>query len=221
MVSSYTPTLSALLSPIPPTSTLDFALLAVGQEQSENLGNLPSTVDELVAIKEQAGANHYSQLDSQAATVEAVLSGMDKHNWVHLACHATQNSANPAHSAFHLHDGELTLEVITKRSFKNKGLAFLSACQTATGDEKMPDEAVHLAAGMQMAGFPSVIATMWSIHDIDGPEIAREVYAELLKDGRIDCTGAARALHRAVAGLRQKIGEDSFGRWVPFIHIGI
>ncbi|KAJ6522099.1 hypothetical protein DFH09DRAFT_938562 [Mycena vulgaris] len=41
------------------------------------------------------------------------------------------------------------------------GLAVLRACQTAMGDEKLPDEAVHLAASLLFAGFRSVVATMW------------------------------------------------------------
>lgn len=126
---------------------------------------------------------------------------MEKYNWVHLACHPTQNKKDPAQSAFLLHDGNLSLANITQRSFKNKGLAFLSACQTATGDKQLPDEAVHLAAGMQMAGYPSVIGTMWSIRDEDVPEVARQVYAGLLKDGRMDASRAARALHEAVVKL--------------------
>lgn len=161
------------------------------------------------------------QLEGAKATADAVLNAMEEHSWVHLACHASQNPENPTHSAFHLHEGKITLEAITKRSFKNKGLAFLSACQTATGDDRSPDEAVHLAAGMLVAGYPSVIATMWSVHDVDGPEVARGVYAELLRYRKLDHTGAARALHKAVAYLRERAGQDSFHRWVPFIHVGV
>jgi CHAT domain-containing protein len=40
-------------------------------------------------------------------------------------------------------------------------LAFLSACQTAQGSEKQPDQAVHLAASMLFCGFRSVVGTMW------------------------------------------------------------
>ena len=46
----------------------------------------------------------------------------------------------------------------------NAELAFLSACQTAAGDEKTPEESAHLAAGMLAVGFKGVVATMWSIH---------------------------------------------------------
>jgi CHAT domain-containing protein len=46
---------------------------------------------------------------------------------------------------------------------KNMGLAFLSACETARGDEKIPDEALHLAATPLSAGYRSVVATMWYV----------------------------------------------------------
>lgn len=173
-------------------------------------------------IKEHTKATRYLQLDGDKATSDAVLNAMGEYSWVHLACHAAQEEGgDPSQSAFHLCDGNLTLEAITQRSFRNKGLAFLSACQTATGDGELSEEAAHLAAGMQMAGYPSVIATMWSIQDEDGPEVAGEVYAELLKDGSMDCTGASRALHKAIATLREKVGASSFERWVPFIHMGL
>ncbi|CAE6496907.1 unnamed protein product, partial [Rhizoctonia solani] len=109
---------------------------------------------------------------------------------------------------------------INRRSFKNKGLAFLSACQTATGDENLPDEAVHLASGMLMAGYASVIATMWSVHDEDAPLVADKVYAQLMKEGGIRNGEAGKALHTAVAVLRETVGERKFERWVPYIHIG-
>jgi CHAT domain-containing protein len=146
---------------------------------------------------------------------------MEQQDWVHLACHANQNVKDPTESGFFLHDGMLSLATITQKSFKNKGLAFLSACQTAKGDANLPDEAVHLASGMWMAGYPSVIATMWSVKDADAPVIADKVYGELLKDGRMDYRNAAKALHMAVNHLRAEVGEKEFVRWVPYIHIGI
>ncbi|CCO38100.1 hypothetical protein BN14_12265 [Rhizoctonia solani AG-1 IB] len=145
---------------------------------------------------------------------------MEQHDWVHLACHAKQNIRDPTKSGFFLHGGTLDLAAITQRSFRNKGLAFLSACQTATGDEKLPDEAIHLASGMLMAGYPSVIATMWSVKDEDAPFVADQVYAQLMKDGKVGNGEAGKALHHAVAGLREKIGLKEFGRWASYIHIG-
>jgi CHAT domain-containing protein len=123
-------------------------------------------------------------------------------------------------SGFLLHDGILDLASINRRSFKNKGLAFLSACQTATGDAKLPDEAIHLASGMLMAGYTSVIGTMWSVKDVDPPLVADKVYGELMKEGKLGNGEAGKALHNAVEELRDEIGETEFGRWVPYIHIG-
>ncbi|KAG9123901.1 hypothetical protein FRC07_013568 [Ceratobasidium sp. 392] len=221
VISSYTPTLSALLPQSNRAASPQAGVLAVGQANSCGQPPLPKTIDELAIIKKHAKATPYHQLDDALATVNATLGAMEEHSWVHLACHAIQNQANPSHSAFYLHDGPLTLEEIAKRVFKNKGLAFLSACQTATGDADLSDEATHLAAGMLMAGYPSVIATMWSILDEDAPEIAEEVYAELMKDGKMDHTNSARALHKAVGKLRERIGVKLIERWAPFVHIGL
>ncbi|CAE6520932.1 unnamed protein product [Rhizoctonia solani] len=220
-ISSYTPTLDALLSAILSSPDVHRGVLAVAQESTPRKSQLPGTKVELANIRKHVPESLvYSQLDGYSATSQAVLSAMEHHDWVHLACHAHQNTELPTKSGFFLHEGTLSLEQIARISFKNKGLAFLSACQTATGDKELPDEAVHLACGMLMAGYSSVIATMWSIVDEDAPLIADEVYARLLKGGRMDARGAARALHLAVCRLRDEVGDRAFSRWVPYIHMG-
>lgn len=196
-------------------------ILAVGQEATPGQSRLPETVAELACIRKHVQAPlEYTQLNGDNATTTAVLASMEQQSWVHLACHAHQNVGNPTESGFFLHDGVLDLATITQSSFENKGLAFLSACQTATGDKNIANEAVHLASGMLFAGYPSVIATMWSIMDEDAPLIADRVYGELLKDGQMAIEGVAEALHGAVGRLRDKVGETAFTRWVPYIHLG-
>ncbi|CCO35851.1 hypothetical protein RSOLAG1IB_06044 [Rhizoctonia solani AG-1 IB] len=220
-VSSYTPTLTALLASTPSTLTPDSRVLAIGQPATPNLKPLPGTIHEIASIKVHIGHKYgFSQLVDDQATKNAVLDAMQVHHWVHLACHAGQNPKDPTKSGFFLHDGTLDLTTINQRSFRNKGLAFLSACQTAKGDEELADEAVHLASGMLMAGYPSVVATMWSVIDDDAPLVADKVYEQLMKDGKVGNGEAGRALHGAVAELRGKVGEMEFYRWVPYIHIG-
>ncbi|KAB5588324.1 aromatic di-alanine and TPR containing protein [Ceratobasidium theobromae] len=221
-VSSYAPTIGALFQARLPIDTAHSRLLSVGQEATRGQGRLPGTRLELDAIEACAGSPlHCMRLEGSDATCAAVLDAIEQHDWVHLACHAHQNVHDPTDSGFFLDDGVLSLATITQKSFKNKGLAFLSACQTATGDQKIADEAVHLASGMLMAGYPSVIATMWSVKDSDAPIIAKEVYGRLLKDGKMDHRDAARALHEAVAHLRGEVGDKAFERWAPYIHIGV
>jgi CHAT domain-containing protein len=146
---------------------------------------------------------------------------MEANSWVHLACHAVQDTVEPTKSAFCLHDGHLELSTIITKSFAFADFAFLSACQTATGDEKLSEEAVHLAAGLMLAGYRGVIATMWSIKDKDAPVVAGHVYSDLFNDAEPDSTKAALALHNAVKFLRKQQGDEDFLSWVPFIHVGI
>lgn len=196
-------------------------LLVVGQSASAGYSPLPGTVEELDQIARRAAGFKLQRLDGETATASAVLNAMGNYSWVHLACHASQNLRDPTTSAFCLHDGLLSLAAVTEKWLKHAGLAFLSACQTATGDETLSEEAVHLAAGMIMAGYPSVIATMWSIQDKDAPLIADRVYAELFEGGVADSSKAAVALHKAVGCLREKVGEMNFASWVPYIHFGL
>ncbi|KAJ1302501.1 hypothetical protein OPQ81_002819 [Rhizoctonia solani] len=221
VISSYTPTLTALLSSAPSSLTPGSRVLAIGQPNTPGHSSLPGTAQELAYLKDHmSGKVEYSQLMDDQATTTAVLDAMEQHDWVHLACHAHQNVQDPTKSGFFLHDDILDLASINQRSFKGKGLAYLSACQTATGDKTLPDEAIHLASGMLMAGYSSVIATMWSVMDDDAPFVADKVYSQLMRDGTLGKGEAGKALHYAVEALREKVGEKEFRRWVPYIHIG-
>jgi CHAT domain-containing protein len=226
VASSYTPTLSILananisLSREPEPFK---GILAVSQPSTEGQRPLPKTVMEIEAlIKTVDGAVEIQWLNGAEATKEAVLSGMQSSSWVHLACHALQYPLNASESAFILTNGEtLSLADISAHASADRELAFLSACQTAGGDFDLSEEGVHLAAGMLVAGYRSVIAATWSVHDNDAPFVAEAVYRRLLHGGQVDRTGMALALHHATRELREKVGEDKFLCWAPFIHLGI
>jgi CHAT domain-containing protein len=225
VVSSYTPTLTALLSAKRrlPGNSPTARLLTISQPATPHQSRLPGTVREVDAIQtlqSQSDQLHITWLDDQKATVAAVLQHMKECNWIHLACHGVQDSVNPIDSAFLLIDNPLTLKEIMRQSFSHTELAVLSACQTAKGDSELPEEAIHLAAGMQMAGYGSVVATMWSIQDDDAPIIAEKFYKYLIEESGGDSGRAAYALHHAVSHLRNIKGENNFASWVPFIHLG-
>jgi CHAT domain-containing protein len=224
VVSSYTPTLAAIINAHKSREIHHIfrGLLAVGQPNTPGQSALPNTEVELDLIRERASKKvAVSLLRGPEASVRSVTEGMELHSWVHLACHAVQDAAEPTKSAFCLHDSNLELSTIITKSFPHADFAFLSACQTAAGDEKLSEEAVHLAAGLMLAGYRSVIATMWSIKDKDAPIIAGHVYDELFRDKGPDSAGAALALHNAVKLLRQQVGDSAFLSWVPFIHVGV
>jgi CHAT domain-containing protein len=82
-------------------------------------------------------------------------------NIVHVACHGSQNTVNALSSGYCLSDGNLSVSRLMDLDLNDAFFAFLSACETAKGDEKHPDQTIHLAAAMLFVGFRSVVATMW------------------------------------------------------------
>ncbi len=227
VVSSYTPALSIMLSRSKSKQNPVKAprILIVSQPATPNLPSLPGTLKEVQNIQKYISADNTTHITHGEATVDAVMSKMSQHEVVHLACHGIQDGNNPLDSSFALYDGKLKLGSLMTVSLEKAELAVLSACQTAMGNEDIPEEAVHLAAGMLAVGYPSVIATMWSIGDEDAPHIASKVYAFLF--GQSDHGEAkerlksAYALHEAVKQLRQEVGDLNFVKWVPFIHFGV
>ncbi|KAJ7673486.1 CHAT domain-containing protein [Mycena rosella] len=226
VASSYTPTLSILadahdtLSENPEPFK---GILAVSQPNMDGQTPIPKTVDEVKALIEAVNDTVKIQwLNGAEATTEAVLSGMASSTWVHLACHAHQYPLRSSESAFILANGDtLSLADISARVSGDGELAFLSACQTAAGDFDLSEEGVHLAAGMLVAGYRSVIATTWSVRDKDAPVVAGAVYKMLLAGGQVQRTGTALALHHATRLLREQVGEENVMLWAPFIHLGI
>ena len=225
VISSYVPTLSILApSPTPDVAPSgDLRLLAVRQPPSDGLSRLPGVATELEhirAIISKSPSAHTTLLESSVGTVEEVLALMKEVDWVHFACHGIQDATSPTSSGLCLANGRrLKISDIIALSRPRGGLAFLSACQTAMGDEVLSDEAIHVAAGMLFAGHGGVIGTMWSISDKLAPRVAKDVYEQLFRNGtRPDYREAARALHEAIGRLRD---TASFATWLPFIHVGL
>jgi CHAT domain-containing protein len=159
VISSYTPTLSALL---PATQSIplsfDFEMMAVIQPQT-----LPCTVQELQKIETHVPNECLVRLGIPGvpATVEKVVSHLSSASIAHFACHGQQEARSPLDSALILEDGELKVSRILQQSMPNALLAFLSACETAKGDKNLPDEAIHIGGALLSTGFRGVVATMW------------------------------------------------------------
>ena len=205
------------------------AFFMISQPETPNLPHIPGTTKEILAIM-QLLKNHNVQflcLEGEVATVDQGITYMETHSCIHFACHAHQNTQEPLKSSFMLHDGGLELSEIIKRKLEGADLAYLSACQTSTGDERLSEEAVHLAAGMLTAGYCGVVATMWSISDQHGPQVAEDFYAGLisldLKPGllsNLSTDNAAHALHYSTQKLRKQLGDSALD-WIPYVHFGL
>lgn len=158
VVSSYTPTISALLSDIPlPTDSSK--MMVVIQPETPGQKSLPCTLEELRKIEAYVSDQELVKL--VPGFVKDVMSNLPATSIAHFACHGQQNPQNPLESALLLQDGPLKVSQIMQQPMPNASLAFLSACETAMGDESLPDEMIHLGATLLFAGFHGVVATMW------------------------------------------------------------
>ncbi|KAF5326423.1 hypothetical protein D9611_001044 [Ephemerocybe angulata] len=233
-VSSYTPSISALTERVKKVHPIDpdvSGLFLTSQPNAPGAPPIPGTTKEVRSIYHiaETEGRRAVKLEGNAVTVDECLEYMERFSSIHLACHASQNAIDPLQSRFLFHDGTLGLATIIQRNLKNADLAYLSACQTSTGEEKLSDEAVHLAAGMLAAGYRSVVATMWSINDHHAPEVAGDFYQCLW--GQRNCEGgrgfnrmhSSYALHCAIQKLRLRLSdnsEKSLLSWIPYVHFG-
>ena len=221
VISSYTPTLTALTRARQPARAAPVRQLAVGMPDTPGLPPLPTVraeLDVLASLFPPDAGNH--QLIGPLAIRADVLTAIAAHSWVHLSCHASQQQDDPASSGLALWDGALTITDLAAQLIQHRDLAFLSACQTAAGSTRHLDEAIHLAAAMQFLGYQHVIATMWTIADSPAPRVARTFYTALRPDDQQDAaTRTAEALHHAVRELRQAHPADP-QLWAPYINLG-
>jgi len=221
MITSYTPTLSALIrAQRCGRQYAHFRMLAIGSANYPGYKPLPMWNQEKQLLRGMFQEDQVTVLEDGAVTVDVVLQQLSQHRFLHICCHGHHDWMNPYLSHLALYDRPLTLRRISQQKLENADFAFLSACHTARVDPRAPDESVHLASGMNLAGFRSIIATMWGIADKDAPTVAEEVYSFLTRDGRVpDPAEAAEGLHRAVQALRRN--NVPVLRWAPFIHIGM
>jgi tetratricopeptide (TPR) repeat protein len=216
-VSSYTPTLSALIrarSGIVSRST-NPNLLVIAQPDE----TLPEVKEEIRRI--QQILNNVDVLEGPMADQDTVLSGLRTHSWAHFACHGHLND-QPFHSSFQLHNhSHLALVDLIRAQLPDAELAFLSACHSAAGDMVgTPDEVIHLAAALQFCGFRSVVGTLWAMEDVDGRDVAEDFYRHMFRTpGAIpNFRDSAEALNLATREMRKRgLGLD---RWIKFVHIG-
>ncbi|KAF6759603.1 CHAT domain-containing protein [Ephemerocybe angulata] len=233
-VSSYTPTITALTDRVKNNHLIDSTasgLFLTSHPSVSNAPAIPGTTREVRSIYERAKESGVDalKLEGDDMTVAQCLEHMQAFSCIHLACHGSQNAAEPLKSRFLFHNGSLELGTILKSNLKHADLAFLSACQTSTGKETLSDEAVHLAAGMLAAGYRRVVGTMWSIGDKAGQDVATSFYEYLFTrrgDNDIadfDGTHSAVALHHATQALRISLddSERSLLTWIPFVHFGL
>ncbi|MFD4610020.1 CHAT domain-containing protein [Streptomyces sp. NPDC058440] len=249
VVSSYTPTVRALRyararatpHPGPPRGLVVAMPTTPDLPDGTRLAHVGGEADlvcrhlgDAVLLREPApsGRANPGEPSVGTPTKAAVLSLLPSVAIAHFACHGSAHPTDPSRSMLLLHDhvdDPLTVGSLDSVHLDDVRLAYLSACRTAAaGSAWLLDESVNLTSAFQLAGFPSVVGTLWEINDQASKTVADSFYTHLRgPDGLIDTGRAAWAIHQAVRDLRD--GRDLPGPydrvkvphlWAAFLHAG-
>jgi CHAT domain-containing protein len=164
-VSSYTPTLSALISARSKISQVsriqvsDLRSLVLCQPTTNGYANLPNTAKELALVESLTPTSQLLRIGSGPLissnankTVDEAVAYLKQASILHLACHGHQDRTDPLNSGFELEDGRLTVANLISCRPPKAFLAILSACESAANDHEVPDESLNLSAAMLYAG---------------------------------------------------------------------
>ena len=151
----------------------------------------------------------------------------------YFACHGDVNP-DPSKSRILFSDWETdSFSVSDMAEIKlNQGqLAYLSTCHAANNRKlELLDEAIHMAGACQLAGFPTVIDTLWQIPAEQSATIAECVYRAMLTEDKLDIRKAADGLHFAIRKVMIREESKWAGgsriidgpmAWAPYIHVGV
>jgi tetratricopeptide (TPR) repeat protein len=218
-VSSYAPTVRTLAHARRPAPRGTGRFLVVAVPKAPGASPLPGAAAEAAALAAMLPGARL--LHGAEATRDAVVAGIQEHSWLHFCGHGSADPVSPSESQLIVHDyaeHPLTVTDISRLNLRTAELAYLSACTTARTGFGLADEALHLASGMQLAGYRHVVGTLWAIDDAMAVRIAERVYAALGAP-RPAADLAAGAVHAAVREVRDQYPATP-SLWAAHVHVG-
>lgn len=192
----------------------------------------------IIAVRDAPGLPELKGADAEASAVahlfpsarvlphptrDTVLAELPAHWIVHFAGHGYADWDDPSASMLALYDhhtAPLTVADVSALHLTG-GLAFLSACETASTGLALTNEAVHITGAFHLAGDRHVVGTLWPIPDRIAAEIAREFYRRLTNERSAapDLSRTSRALHEVIRTLRGTY-PDTPSLWAAHTHTG-
>ncbi len=192
-------------------------LLSMGITKAvQGFPGLPYVVDELKAISSLYDGETMLNEQFSLTNLETALK-KEPYNIVHIASHG-HFGADVDHTFLLTFDEKLTMDrfgqYVGLYRFREEPLDLitLSACETATGDDRA---ALGLAGVAVRAGASSALATLWQVNDPAAYALVVEFYRQLSIPGR----SRAAALQRAQLKLLDDPRYEHPGYWAPFLLI--
>jgi len=119
-------------------------------------------------------------------------------------------------------DGTTTALEIVGLDLAETDLVTLSACVTGIGDLKSGEGLYGLHRSFLLAGAKTVLASLWSVSDLETKDLMVEFYRRYLSEG--NTAGKTEALRQAqltvIKNLREKYGAAPPAYWGAFVCIG-
>jgi CHAT domain-containing protein len=187
-------------------------------EARQGFAALPGVAKELRQIRAEIPSQLLLNQDLTNAKLTDLVETIP-FNVVHLATHG-QFSSRSGETFLLTWDDRLNVKQLNdllqnrdKLTTTPLELLVLSACQTASGDDRA---ALGLAGLAVRSGARSTIATLWSVNDAAAAVLMTSFYQELAKPG----TTKAEALRRAQLSTLSNPQFKSPYYWAPFILVG-
>jgi tetratricopeptide (TPR) repeat protein len=225
VVSSYLRRISTLT--VSQKCTGDPTLLLVtvdrqdGAEDGSHVGGTAMIYDERGVVQSSA-LMPIVTLSDNSAILDDVMEGIKSNELLHLAAHGHQEPGRPFESGVNLADGTLRLSDLAGMKLKDARLAIVLACDVASGDKTVPNEALHLVSALESAGYRSVIGAVMPVDGKAALMVAEYIYKNLgIADEKSLCM-VPYALHDAVEHLKNadKHAMTNPFIWAPFAHFG-
>jgi CHAT domain-containing protein len=178
---------------------------------------MPNVVREVTAVQELKGGKQLVNEDFTKSRFATELKSIP-YNIVHVASHG-QFSSDPKQSFVLAYDGKLNMDEIETHIKYGEHrqsaleLLVLSACETATGDDRA---ALGLAGVALKAGARSALASLWHVSDEAAGELVVDFYRSLRSSG-VSKAMALQAAQRKMAATQR---YDHPAYWAAFLLIG-
>jgi CHAT domain-containing protein len=206
-----------LTDPRPLNAGPGMALVLGVSKSVQGYVELPNVASEVAAVHEIEGGQELLNDDFSRARFEAELRRVP-YNIVHIASHG-QFGNDPSQTFVLAFDGQLTMDDLERsikfgeRRDKALELLILSACETASGDDRA---ALGLAGVALKAGARSALATLWYISDKAAGELIVDFYRGV-QSGTLSKAHALQGAQRAMAA-DPRYAHPAY--WAPFLLIG-
>jgi len=187
-----------------------------------SLQPIPGTVEEVEMLKNKFGGRFLSKA---TADEPAFKENAKRYGLIHLAMHGLVDNKQPEYSGLVFTENKKNKEDDFLHAYEiksmqlNADLVVLSACETGFGKFQHGEGVASLGRSFMYAGVPSMVMTLWQLHDQSSVKLIELFYKyldagmykdEALRQAKLDYIAAntGKASHPAFWGCFVQLGDN-------------